>query len=185
MFILVGGLPHPRLTLKNASEDHLTVNNYIWLMAFPISIGDFIALVDKAHKLYVNVYKVAKTAPEELRGLDKELGSLSQAISLLVEEIKNPQSLVNQAGPDRLRMVEDLKEHTNETSHNSSTLPRNMSRRDRHCGSSARSSVGGIALCSPKMRVYRWTTRQTRLPLLCNAAASHGSWKLLAGTNAK
>ena len=84
-------------------------------MALPVSVGDFIALADHAHKLYIDVYKVARAAPEHLKGLDKELASLSQSVSLLVDEINNPKSLINQAGTSHAEMLLELKDRTQET----------------------------------------------------------------------
>ena len=59
--------------------------------------------------------RLARAAPDELRGLDKELASLSSSLSLLVDELKDPSSTICSAGPDRVKMVNELKDHTQTT----------------------------------------------------------------------
>lgn len=84
-------------------------------MSFGIAISDFIALGETARRLYTNVYKVARAAPAELGNLEKELGLLSQAIGLLVDELQDEDSVLRQAGPDRIRMVNEMKDYARET----------------------------------------------------------------------
>ena len=58
---------------------------------------------------------VARSAQNELGDLDKELAQLRGAISLLVEELENPQSTLRTSGEARIQMVIQLKDYTNDT----------------------------------------------------------------------
>ncbi|KAL7915141.1 hypothetical protein GGI35DRAFT_488936 [Trichoderma velutinum] len=58
-------------------------------MSFGFGIGDFIAVGELCWKLYSQVYKVSRDAPEELRGLNQELGNFHNTIQLLLEELKD------------------------------------------------------------------------------------------------
>lgn len=84
-------------------------------MSFGFAIGDFIAVAELAHKLWHDVYMVARTAPEEVRSLSSELSVLSQSIRLLVEHASNPDSILVQAGQDRVQLVNTMITGANET----------------------------------------------------------------------
>jgi hypothetical protein len=77
-------------------------------MSFGFAIGDFIAVAELAHKLWHDVYMVARTAPEEVRSLSSELSVLSQSIRLLVDHASNPESILVQAGQDRVQLVNTM-----------------------------------------------------------------------------
>jgi hypothetical protein len=77
-------------------------------MSFGFAIGDFIAVAKLAHKLWHDVYMVARTAPEEVRSLSSELSVLSQSIRLLVDHASNPESILVQAGQDRVQLVNTM-----------------------------------------------------------------------------
>ncbi|MCJ1391760.1 hypothetical protein MMC18_004625 [Xylographa bjoerkii] len=77
-------------------------------MSFGFSIGDFIAVGTVARELYRNIYLVARGAPEELQSLMTEIGALSQSIDFLVDEIKDPGSILVSAGESRRQTINDL-----------------------------------------------------------------------------
>ncbi len=74
-------------------------------MSFGFAIGDFIATGELAHGLWREIYMVARAAPEELKSLSAELSVFSQSIDLLVEQAGNPESILVQAGEDRVQLV--------------------------------------------------------------------------------
>jgi hypothetical protein len=84
-------------------------------MSFGFAIGDFLAVGELAHKLWHEVYMVARTAPEEVRSLSAELSVLSQSIRLLVELASNPESILVLAGEDRVQLVNTMIAGANET----------------------------------------------------------------------
>lgn len=63
-------------------------------MSFGFGVGDFLAVGTLCWKLYQNVYKVSRDAPEELRGIRDELGALSNTIRLLTDDIQDPHSML-------------------------------------------------------------------------------------------
>ncbi|KAH7370918.1 hypothetical protein BKA65DRAFT_26170 [Rhexocercosporidium sp. MPI-PUGE-AT-0058] len=77
-------------------------------MSFGFSVGDFIAAGELAFRVYQNVYMVAKNAPEAVKKLRDELAILSGAINILKGEVETPNSLVNNAGEMRKKMVIEL-----------------------------------------------------------------------------
>jgi hypothetical protein len=84
-------------------------------MSFGFAIGDFIAAGELAHRLWREVYMVARTAPEEVRSLSSELSVLSQSIRLLVECASNPESILVRAGEERVQLVNTMISGANET----------------------------------------------------------------------
>lgn len=84
-------------------------------MSFGFSVGDFIGVGELAHRLYRDVYLVARSAPEELQMLNSELGTLTLSIDLLLGERKNADSTLVKAGESRIRMVDDILKLANAT----------------------------------------------------------------------
>jgi phosphomevalonate kinase len=84
-------------------------------MSFGFSIGDFIAVSQLAHRLYKDVFLVARGAPKELQILMGEIALLSQSINLLIDEIKNPDSILVRAGEGRVDMVNRIMMQANAT----------------------------------------------------------------------
>ncbi|KAL6805508.1 hypothetical protein J3E68DRAFT_433493 [Trichoderma sp. SZMC 28012] len=84
-------------------------------MSFGFGIGDFIAVGELCWKLYSQVYKVARDAPEELRGLNQELGNLHNTIQLLVEELKDEDSVLKRSGDVRINLVNRVMSQSKET----------------------------------------------------------------------
>lgn len=84
-------------------------------MSFGFGIGDFIAVGELCWKLYSQVYKVSRDAPEELRGLNQELGNLHNTIQLLLEELKDPDSVVLNSGGVRIDTVRRVVSQSEET----------------------------------------------------------------------
>ncbi|KAL7937149.1 hypothetical protein V8C35DRAFT_294889 [Trichoderma chlorosporum] len=84
-------------------------------MSFGFGIGDFIAVGELCWKLYSQVYKVSRDAPEELRGLNQELGSLHNTIQLLLEELKDEDSVLIRSGDARLNTVRRVMSRSEET----------------------------------------------------------------------
>lgn len=78
-------------------------------------IGDFIAVGELCWKLYSQVYKVSRNAPEELRGLNEELGNFHNSIQLLLEELKNKDSILSNSGEVRNGIVRQIMLHSGET----------------------------------------------------------------------
>ncbi|KAK5991746.1 hypothetical protein PT974_07780 [Cladobotryum mycophilum] len=91
-------------------------------MSFGFGVGDFLAVAELSWKLYSQVYKVARDAPEELRGLNQELGNLSNTYKLLVEELENEDSLLRQSGDVRINTARRINEQTKETLQNMQQL---------------------------------------------------------------
>jgi hypothetical protein len=77
-------------------------------MSFGFSIGDFIEVAKLARLLYRDVYLVARGAPEELQSLVTELATLSQSIDFLIDEVKDPDSILVRAGDTRCKTVDDM-----------------------------------------------------------------------------
>ena len=77
-------------------------------MSFGFAIGDFVAVGQLAFTLYRDCFKVAKGAPQEFQVLKGELSNLHNALKILEEEVKNPESVLIKAGEDRVRMVNEM-----------------------------------------------------------------------------
>ena len=84
-------------------------------MSFGISTGDFISVLQLANSLYKDVFLVARGAPEALLVLKGEIADLNLAIGLLVEETENRESNLAKKEPDRVKIVNEVMERTNET----------------------------------------------------------------------
>lgn len=84
-------------------------------MSFGFAIGDFIAAGELAHRLWTEIYMVARAAPEELKSLSAELSVFSQSIDLLVEQTGNPESILVQAGDNRVQLVNTMISAANDT----------------------------------------------------------------------
>ncbi|KAK1255412.1 hypothetical protein MKX08_009407 [Trichoderma sp. CBMAI-0020] len=85
------------------------------IMSFGFGIGDFIAVGELCWKLYSQVYKVSRDAPEELRGLNQELGNFHNTIRLLIEELKDRDSVLRNSGDARIDNVRRVMSHSEET----------------------------------------------------------------------
>lgn len=96
----IHGCPNPPHTLNLTLTPRLTHAVEI-IMSFGVGIGDFIAVGDLCWKLYSQVYKVSRDAPEELRGLSQELGNFHNTIQLLIEELKDKDSVLSNSGDVR------------------------------------------------------------------------------------
>jgi len=77
-------------------------------MSFGFAVGDFIAVGQLAFTLYRDCFMVAKGAPHEFQALKGELSNLHNTLKILEEEVKNPQSILIEAGEDRVRMVKEM-----------------------------------------------------------------------------
>jgi len=77
-------------------------------MSLGFAIGDFIAAGELAHRLWTEIYLVARAAPEEVKSLLVELSGFRQAIDLLVEQAGNPESILVQAGENRVQLVNTM-----------------------------------------------------------------------------
>jgi len=77
-------------------------------MSFGFSVGDFIAVGTLAWNLHRQCYLVARGAPEEFKQLVKELNTLSSAIQVLEEEVKDENSILMSAGEERICMVKEM-----------------------------------------------------------------------------
>jgi len=86
-------------------------------MSFGIGVGDFIAAGQLAQSLYHDVYKVARHAPEEVQILGKELAIFSQSIALLNEEFQDDESILKQAGEDRMALTNNILRDAEATLH--------------------------------------------------------------------
>lgn len=84
-------------------------------MSFGFAVGDFIAVGDLAHRLWRDVYSVARAAPQDLKELSSELSVLSQSISMLVEDLNNPNSTLMMAGDSRVKLVTETMAGAKET----------------------------------------------------------------------
>lgn len=77
-------------------------------MSFGFSVGDFLAAGELAWKLYQKCYKVAREAPKEFQLLLGEISTLSNSLKILQEDALDPDSVLVQAGEDRVRMVKEM-----------------------------------------------------------------------------
>jgi hypothetical protein len=77
-------------------------------MSFGFAVGDFISVGQLAFRLYRDCFKAAKGAPQEFQALKGELSNLHNALKILEEEVKNPESVLIKAGEDRVRMVNEM-----------------------------------------------------------------------------
>ena len=68
-------------------------------------------------KLYRDCYKVARNAPNEVQLLTDELKTLSGSLAILQDEAKDPDSILVQAGADRVQMVNDMVQGIGNTLH--------------------------------------------------------------------
>ncbi|KAB2570347.1 hypothetical protein DBV05_g10981 [Lasiodiplodia theobromae] len=84
-------------------------------MSFGFGVGDFIAVGELCWKLYSQVYEVSRGAPEAIQNLKAELGDMHLTINKLVEDTKDPDSILVQSGPDRLNLACSVLEKTQET----------------------------------------------------------------------
>jgi len=84
-------------------------------MSFGFAIGDFIAAGELARRLWTEIYLVARAAPEELRSLSAELSVFGQSIELLIKQAGDPDSILTQAGEDRVHLVNTMISSANDT----------------------------------------------------------------------
>jgi hypothetical protein len=84
-------------------------------MSFGFSVGDFIAAGQLAWTLYRDYYRVARVAPAEVGLLRGEIGTLSNAIQILQEEVDDEESVLRRSGEDRIRMVNEMMERVADT----------------------------------------------------------------------
>jgi hypothetical protein len=84
-------------------------------MASGPGIDSFVEVGKLCWKLYSQVYKVSRDAPEELRGLSQELGNLHNTIQLLVGELEDPDSSLSQSGDVRISTVRRIILQSEET----------------------------------------------------------------------
>ncbi|KAL7901573.1 hypothetical protein HDV63DRAFT_404868 [Trichoderma sp. SZMC 28014] len=84
-------------------------------MSFGFGIGDLIGVADLCWRLYSRAYKVSRDAPEELRGLNQELGNFHNTIQLLLEELKDTDSIVFNSGDVRIDTVRRVVSQSEET----------------------------------------------------------------------
>ena len=70
-------------------------------MSFGFSATDFVQVGQLAWTLYRECYKVARGAPQEFQLLVGEISTLSNSLTILQEEVKDPESTIVQAGEDR------------------------------------------------------------------------------------
>ena len=86
-------------------------------MSFGFGVGDFIATAKLAHSLYYDLLQVARGAPEELLLLKREIGSFSLSIDLLIDGLKDDQSILSKylVEENRRNMVCDVLRLSNAT----------------------------------------------------------------------
>jgi hypothetical protein len=84
-------------------------------MSFGFSIGDFIAVSSLAHRLFKDIYLVARDAPEELQQLNSEISVLLLSIDMLIQEVKDENSTLVRAGENKMRMANLLMKQSNAT----------------------------------------------------------------------
>lgn len=84
-------------------------------MSFGFGVGDFIAVGELCWKLYSQVYKVSRDAPEELRGLSQELGNFHNTLQLFVEELKDGDSVLMRSGDVRIDTTQRVLLRSQET----------------------------------------------------------------------
>src|SRR5947207_1680498 len=77
-------------------------------MSFGFAVGDFIAVGQLAFTLYRDCFMVAKGAPQEFQALKGELSNLRHALEILEEQARDPKSILNKAGDDRVRIVKEM-----------------------------------------------------------------------------
>jgi hypothetical protein len=77
-------------------------------MSFGFAVGDFVAVGQLAFTLYRDCFMVAKGAPQEFQALKGELSNLRHALEILEEQARDPKSVLNAAGDDRVRMVKEM-----------------------------------------------------------------------------
>ena len=84
-------------------------------MSFGFSAGDFLEVAQLAWRLYRDCYKVARGAPQEFQLLVAEMSTLSNSLTILQKEVKDPESTIVQAGEDRVRLVGGVVENISTT----------------------------------------------------------------------
>ncbi|KAG8525740.1 uncharacterized protein KY384_000500 [Bacidia gigantensis] len=77
-------------------------------MSFGFAVGDFIKVGELAWRLYRDCYKVARDAPQEFQLLVAEISTMSNSLTILQEEVKDPESSLVQSGPDRVDIVNNM-----------------------------------------------------------------------------
>ena len=77
-------------------------------MSFGFSAGDFLEVGHLAWRLYRDCYKVARGAPQEFQLLVAEISTLSNSLTILQEEVKDPESTIVQAGEDRVLLIKGI-----------------------------------------------------------------------------
>jgi hypothetical protein len=84
-------------------------------MSFGFAAGDFLAAGQLAWTLYRDCYMVSRGAPQEFQLLLKEIQTLSGSLNILQDEVKDPDSILVQAGEDRVRTVNEMVSGVNTT----------------------------------------------------------------------
>jgi hypothetical protein len=107
-------MPKPPSHFRETLARYLTHAVEI-IMSFGFGTGDFIAVGELCWKLCSQVYKVSRDAPEELRGLNQELGNFHNTIQLLLEELKDKDSVLLNSGDIQTDTVRRVISHSQET----------------------------------------------------------------------
>lgn len=137
------GFPPSDLLHRHAL--HLSLPQDNLAMSFGFGIGDFIAVGELCWKLYREVVEVSSGAPEELKSLEDELGSLSNLIKFLNEDLGNDESTIKRAGPNREKIAVDIMSQVNSilktvqeffAKFKALKLPQSGQRKERVCQSS-------------------------------------------------
>lgn len=84
-------------------------------MSFGFGVGDFLAVGELAWTLYKDVYLVAQAAPQEVHQLEIQLSTLKNSLDILKEDFADEDSIVQRAGPERLKAAEDILKGVYET----------------------------------------------------------------------
>lgn len=77
-------------------------------MSFGFGVGDFLATIELALKIYEKFYKVARGAPKDFHCLIQEIGTLHHSLDLLRKEANNKESILVRAGDERMKMADNV-----------------------------------------------------------------------------
>ena len=82
-------------------------------MSLGIAVGDFIAAGDLGWRLYRQVYRVARDAPEEVQALRRVLSETADVIRIVNEDLQLPDSPIARLGPERVSLASRIADETN------------------------------------------------------------------------
>lgn len=83
-------------------------------MSFGFGVGHFITVAELAERLYKDIIKVARQAPEDVKKLSKDLMVVKACIDMLCDQMQDPGSTLHSPDQSRKQAVTNMMTTTKE-----------------------------------------------------------------------